>query len=204
MQSQNERDLEGLAARRDRDRDRDRSVDDFVPEEITGRYEGEELELARAKRPPDERFSHLEKKHDEFKRVVEKKHDEFHAQLNETRTDVKKLSSQVGDTRTEIAETFGDLRSDVSGAVGKLEGQEKVLHEVLGIVKKSAEVRVIRQHAEIEVERAHALATVEVTKEQQLDAIDAKKSRRKLILKGLGLIASGGGLIEILHRMGVL
>jgi len=114
------------------------------------------------------------------------------------------LTAQVGDTRTSIAETVGDLRADVAGAVGKLDGQEKVLGEVLGIVKKSAEVRVIQRHAEIEVSRIQALTEIEVSKEQQLDKIDANKSRRKLVLKAIGLAASGGGLIEILHRFGVL
>ena len=52
--------------------------------------------------------------------------------------------------------------------------------------------------AKVEVE-------VEIDKEQQQqrDTIAAKKMRRE-ILKGVGLAASGGGLVELLHRLGVL
>jgi hypothetical protein len=113
------------------------------------------------------------------------------------RSDVKDLSGQVS-----------DMRSDVSGAVGKINGQESVLTEMLGIVKKTAEIGADRQHvtftAMVDVDRAKELAKVEVDKEQQLDTLDAKKVRRAMILKGVGLVASGGGLIELLHRLGVL
>jgi len=202
MQSQDERDEEGLAARREReglakDSSPVLSTRDFPNEEITGSYEGEELEARRRGRAPDERFGRLENKHDELKRDVEKKHDELKKDVSEVRADVKVLSGHVG-----------DMRADVSGAVGKIDGQEKVLTEMLGIVKKTADHAADRQHvtftAQVDVDRAQELAKVEVDKEQQLDTLDAKKTRRALILKGVGLAASGGGLIELLHRLGVL
>ena len=193
MQSQDERDAEGFAARRERDG----AVKEFAGEEITGRYEGEELSERRAERPPDERFGRLEKKHDELKQDVEKKHDELKKDVSDVRSDVKGLSSQVS-----------DMRSAVSGAVGKLDGQEKLLTETLSIVKKTHEREADREHvtftATVDVDRAKELARVEVDKEEKLDTIDAKKKRRELIFKGVGLFTSGGGIVEILHRLGVL
>lgn len=189
-QSQTDRDMEGLAARREREAAiKEESFDD-----ITGRYEGEELEERRRSRPPDERFSRLEKKHDELKKDSEKKHDEV-------RTDVKNLTSQVG-----------NLRADVAGAVGKIDGQEGVLTEMLGLVKKTAERDHVTFTAKVEVDKAHELAEIEVDKAQELaeieDTIKAKDARRKRNLKLLGIVASsvasGGVLIEVLHRLGAL
>ena len=193
MQSQDERDAEGFAARKERDG----SVKEFAGEEVTGRYEGEELGARRAQRPPDERFGRLEEKHDELKKDVEKKHDELKKDVSDVRSDVKGLSGQVS-----------DMRSAVSGAVGKLEGQEKLLTETLSIVKKTHDREADREHvtftATVDVDRAKELAKVEVDKEEKLDTIDAKKKRRELILKGVGLFTSGGGIVELLHRLGVL
>lgn len=200
MQSQDERDEEGLAARREREG----VVKEFPGDEITGRYEGEELERQRGARGPDERFGHLERKHDELKRDVEKKHDELKKDVGDVRKDVSDVRSDVKTLTGQV----GDMRVDVSGAVGKIDGQGGVLTEMLSIVKKTAEHAIDRDHvtftAKVDVDRAKELATVEVDKEQQLDTIDAKKSRRKLIIKGVGLVASGGGLIELLHRIGAL
>ena len=193
MQSQDERDAKGFAARKEREG----AVKELASEEITGRYEGEELSVRRAQRPPDERFGRLEEKHDDLKKDVEKKHDELKKDVSDVRSDVKVLSGQVG-----------NMRSEVSGAVGKIDGQEKVLSEMLSIVKKTADHAADRQHvtftAMVDVDRAKELAKVEVNKEEQLDTIDAKKKKREMILKGVGLTASGGGLVELLHRLGVL
>ena len=193
MQSQDDRDTAGFAARKERDG----VVKEFGGEDITGRYEGEELEERRAARPPDERFHRLENKHDDLKKDVEKKHDELKKDVSDVRTDVKGLSGQVS-----------DIRSAVSGAVGKLDGQETLLTETLSIVKKTHEREADREHvtftASIDVDRAKEIAKVEVDKEEKLDTIDAKKKKRELILKGVGLIASGGGVVELLHLLGVL
>lgn len=211
MQSQDERDMEGLAAihkdKRDR-REREAVVKEFLSEEITGRYEGEELEERRRTRAPDERFDRLEKKHDELKHDVEKKHDELKKDVSDVRSDVKGLSGQVS-----------DMRSDVSGAVGKIVGQEILLTEMLSLVKKSAEKSIERDHvtftatvevdkaqelAKLEVGKAHDLAEIEVGKEEKVDTVKAKSDRRKRNLAILGLFVSGGGVIEMLHRLGVL
>jgi hypothetical protein len=41
-----------------------RAVPEFVPDEVTGQYEGEDLARMRAKRPTDKRLEKLEEKHD--------------------------------------------------------------------------------------------------------------------------------------------
>lgn len=201
MQSQDDRDAEGLAARREREA----VVKESSNDEITGRYEGELLDEKRAERPPDERILRLERKNDELKADVEKKHDELKGDVKEVRDDVKQLSGEVS-----------DLRSEVAGAVGKLDGQSSVLSEMLGIVKKTAEHTVEREHvsftAKVEVDKAHELAKVEVDKEQQLasievnkeakiDTVKTKADRRKRNLKLLGLLASGGSIVELIHRL---
>lgn len=188
---------------------------DFSNEEITGRYEGEELETRRGARPPDERFAHLESKHDEQKRDVEKKHDELKKDVSEIRTDVKVLAGQVNEVKVDVATSMGDMRTDMAGVVGKIEGQEKVLTEVLSIVRDTASRESERQQAvieiskeqelaKVEVSRTQELAKVEISKEHALDSIEAKKNRRTLIAKGAGLVLGSGGLIELLHRLGVL
>ncbi len=75
QQTQTERDLDGLAARRERTRSPARGVPvDF--DEITGNYEGEDLARMRALRPTPARLYLLEKKQDEdrdeHKALVEK------------------------------------------------------------------------------------------------------------------------------------
>src|SRR5680860_633497 len=144
MQSQDERDAAGFAARRERDRDG--AVKESAGEEITGRYEGEELSERRAERPPDERFGRLEEKHDELKHDVEKKHDELKQDVREVRSDVKDLSSQVS-----------TMQANVAGAVSKIDGQEKLLTETLSIVKKTHDREADREHvtftATVDVDR---------------------------------------------------
>ena len=61
-----------------------------------------------------------------------------------------------------------------------------------------------KELAKVDVDKDTALAKVEVDKEQKLDTIDARKKKREAIIKGVGLAASGGGIIELLHRLGVL
>jgi len=210
MQSQDERDAEGYAARRERD------VAAAVKEredEITGRHAGEELAALRALRPNDERIGRLELKHDELKADVHLKHQELKGEFKEVRDDVKKLSSTV------------------ASATGKIEGQSSVLSETLGIVRKIAEQKVENEHisltAKVEVDKAHELAKVEVAKEQQLAAIEvnkevnkeqqlaaievskeekvdlvkAKHDRRKRNIEILALVASGMGVVELAHRL---
>jgi hypothetical protein len=203
-QSQDERDAESFAARREREAG---SVE-FTSEEITGKYEGAELEELREQRLPTDRLKRLEKKHDALKEDVEKKHEELKEDVKDVRSDVKELAGHVS-----------DLREDVASAVGKLDGQQPVLREMLSIVKRTATAAADRDHvtftakvdvdkahelARVEVDKAAELAVIEVSKEEQVDTVKAKHDRRKRNLKIIGLVASGGSIIELLHRLGVL
>lgn len=200
MQSQDDRDAEGLAARRDREN----AVKEFAGDEITGQYEGEELEEARSRRPTPDRIKRLEKKQDELK-----------AEHTELKGDVKDMRREVKDLTGEVSY----LRVDVAGATGKIDGQQGVLTEMLSLVKKTAEHAVERGHIEVttmldvdretklarvELDKETKRAAIEVIKEEKVDAVKEKADRRKRNLKILGLVASGGGIIELLHRLGVL
>jgi uncharacterized coiled-coil protein SlyX len=116
-QSQTERDIAGIAARRDRERQQAaRGVPVLVSEfdDLTGKYDGEDLALARAKRPTDARVARLEKKQDE------------------DRLDLKGLAGIVG-----------DLREDMAGMRGEL----KVLPELLELIKgKNAAEHETKRH----------------------------------------------------------
>jgi hypothetical protein len=205
MQSQDDRDTEGLAARREREA---AAVKEFAAEEITGRLEGEELVERRSARPALERIGRLERKHDELKLDVEKKHDELNRNVAEVRSDVKTVSGQVS-----------NLRADVAGAVGKLDGQEKLLSvqerlisETLSIVKKTSEREHVtftakvevdkeKELADIEIAKEKKLASIEVTKEEKVDTVKAKRDRRKRNLKILGFVGGGASVVELLHRL---
>jgi len=139
-----------------------------------------------------------------LKQDVEKKHDELKGDIKEVRDDVKTLSASVG-----------NLRSEVSGATGKLDGQTGVLNQMLSLVKKTADRDHVTYTTKLEVDKAHELAQLEVNKEQQLavievtkeekvDVVKAKGDRRRRNLEILGLVASGAGVVELLHRLGVL
>ncbi len=217
MQSQDERDVSGYEARKERERGG--VVKEFLSEEITGRYEGDELDERRATRPPDERFYHLETKHDELKRDVEKRHTELKRDVKDVRDELKDDVKDVRSDVKKLAGEVGGLRTDVSGAVGKIDGQKEALTELIGLVKKSAEHAAEREHvtftakvdvnkanelAKVEVSKAEGLAIVEVNKEQGLDKIQAKKDRRATIAKIAGGIVGGGSIVELLHKLGVL
>lgn len=197
MQSQDERDMAGFAARRERES----IAKEFASDEITGHYEGEELASRRAARPPDARFERLEKKHDDLKADVDGRHKELKGDIKEIRGEVSHLSAQV------------------HGAVGTLNGQERVLTEMLGLVRKTAEREIDRQHvtftakvdvdrakelANVDVDKGQKLAQVDVEKETQLETLDAKKKKRELLIKATGLLGSGAAIMEVLHRLGVL
>ena len=208
VQSQDERDVAGYAARRERDRGG--TVRDAASEEeVTGRYEGEELDERRAKRPPDQRFSRLESKHDDLKRDVDRKHDELSGEIKDVRDELK---ADVKDVRDDLKRDVRDARTDVREMRKEVGGK---ITEVLGLVKKSAERETTAftakvdidkafELAKVEVSRAAGLATVEVSKEQGLDVVSAGKARREAIARFAGGVLGGGGIVELLHRLGVL
>ena len=207
-QSQNDRDAEGFAARRERDA---ASVvsGEFLQDDVTGKYEGLELLTQREGRPVTDRIQRLEKKHDDLRADLKDVRVDFKSDIKDVRTDVKELSDHVS-----------NLRSDVSGAVGKLDGQQGVLSELLSIVKNTAEHASDRDHitftakvdvdkaqelAKVDVGKATELAKVEVAKEQELDTVEGRQVRRKTIAKLIGSLAVGVyALYEFLHRVGAL
>ena len=81
FQSQTERDATGFAARQERDAT-PIAIDD---DDVTGRYEGEELDEMRERRPPLDRIGHLEKKHDALS-----------VQVTETRVTLGELKGSIG------------------------------------------------------------------------------------------------------------
>jgi uncharacterized protein (UPF0335 family) len=206
-QSQNDRDAEGFAARREREMSS--VVGEFLQDDVTGKYEGEELKAQREVRPVTDRVQRLEKKHDDLRADLKDVRVDFKSDLKDVRTDVKELSDHVS-----------NLRADVSGAVGKLDGQQGVLSELLSIVKNTAEHANERDHitftakvdvdkaqelAKVDVGKAAELAKVEVAKEQELDTVEGRKVRRKAIAKLVGgLFVGAYALYEFLHRVGAL
>ena len=173
------------------------AVKEFVAEEITGRFEGEELAERRALRPPDERFSILEQKHDELKYETEKRHDDLKRDFEKRHDDLKRDTEKRHD----------ELRSDFKGLSNKMDssqeallaGQKEVLTEVLSIVKKNAEGAHLKLTAELDVDRAEKIADVEVSKETRLDKIEAKKTKRAAVMKIVGWVLGGGGVAELIH-----
>ena len=237
-QSQTERDVEGFAARKERDAatlPEEQAFDD-----ITGKHEGAELALLRAGRPLEDRINRLESKGDEIRQDARERYDEIKQDMRDLKQDARdkhdELKQSVAEVRSDmkgLTSQVGEMRADVSGATAKLGTQDKMLSEVLSIVKKTAErehvtftakvevdkerelaqvavdkeralVEVIVDKAHVDVEKERALALVGVEKERELDKFAARRARRKLILKVMGLLASGGVVIELLHRIGVL
>jgi hypothetical protein len=81
LQTATERELASAAARRERAQS---PAVEFVCDDVTGQYEGEELQRMRAQRKPDDRIGRLEEKHDSLVKVV-----------TETRVEVAKISGQL-------------------------------------------------------------------------------------------------------------
>ncbi len=100
--SQTERDTTGFAARKERDAVVQPIV--FGPEEITGKYTGEELAEKRARRPTDERLSRLETKHDDLA-----------AQVSDVHAEVSHISGQL----TVLPELVGIIRGFAESAQGR-------------------------------------------------------------------------------------
>jgi hypothetical protein len=222
MQSQDDRDADGYAARRERDD----AVKEFVGEEITGQYEGEELEQHRERRPTPDRIRRLEKKHDEVKDDLKNVKDDLKNTRSELKGDIKDVRSDVKTLSGHVS----NLSAGVAGAVGKIDGQQGVLSEMLSIVKKTAdrdhvtftakveidkekelarvEVDKEKELAKVEVDKEMEVAKVEVDKEKEVDVVKARQDRRKRNLIILGLVssgvASGAAIIELLHRIGWL
>lgn len=136
MQSQTERDLGGIAARKERDRERDRDSRDqsggFASEPVTGNYEGEALRLARSRRPTPERIEHLEDRVDD-------------------------VVTTIGEWRAEVGQQLGG----VSGAIGALAGEVRGLRTV---VETASHHDRITFKSQVEVETAQELDVIDKRK----------------------------------------
>lgn len=192
IQSQSERDSQGLAARKERDRASEAAAP-FSPgtEELTGNYKGEELERLRSLRPTDLRFAHLEGRVDNAFNEL----GEIRAEIGEVRGEV---DSGLGSVRAEIATGLGKI----AGGMGELAGEMKGLARVVEDQGK-------RHHATftatLDVDTAAKKAGIEVGAAVQKDEIDAKKEKRtratKIIAGVIALLTSGTFLGWLLGKL---
>jgi len=191
FQSQNERDVQGLAARKERDRTAEAGTPFAAEEELTGNHEGEELQRLRALRPTDLRFAHIEKRVD--KAVGE----------------IGEIRGEIGEIRAEVAVGMGKI----VGSVGELAGEVKGLAMVVAnqgqrehaTYKATLEIDTAEKKAEFEVDTAEKKAEVEVGVAKKKDEIDAKKESRsrttKIIAGVIALLTSGTFLGWLLGKL---
>jgi len=125
---------------------------EYVCDDVTGKYEGEELAIARSRRPTDTRIARLEDKHDALVAVV----------------------------------------GEMGQALGRVEGKLDVLPQLVDAVKDASDRAQQREHVTF-------TAQVEVDKAAKLDVIDARRQRRQLVLKVVGLLGAGGVVAEVAH-----
>ncbi len=101
LQSQTERDVSGMAAKRERDSREVRAVE-HIEEEVTGNHEGDELREIRSRRAPSQRMEHLEDR-------------------------VDAIVTTIGDWRGEVADQMGSLSGEVKGLAGEVKGLATVV-----------------------------------------------------------------------------
>ena len=90
LQSQTDRDVEGMRAKKERER-REVAVPIELPDEITGKHEGEELKMYRSKRPTEERIERLEDKHD----ALDAKHDTLASSVHKIDTNISEMRGEM-------------------------------------------------------------------------------------------------------------
>lgn len=193
IQSPTERELASEQARRERAS----SIDDAVPgeiapyesEDLTGQYEGEELErLRRERRNTDQRIGHLENK-------------------------VEMTVAALGDFKQEITGTVAHMSGVMDGLVGEIRRaldtmteRDHVRFTTTVDVDATKQKAAIESQAETEAAKAIAIAkaeaAIEVAKakaELEKQALIAKaelvriENRRKMV----GKVLAGAGLIAI-------
>lgn len=86
--------------------------------------------------------------------------------------------------------------SDTREEVAKMSGKLDVLPDLVRAVQQSGERSAAREHVTF-------TAQVDVAKEREIDVIRARAGLRELLYRLLGFLG-GGGLIELLHRLGIL
>lgn len=148
-------------------------------DEITGKYDGDELRAMRARRSPLKRLEHTEDN------------------IDDLRKGFSGLRNDVSDLRKENGER-DKLARETRDAVMKMQGEFTVVPRLVDLLEKaneqSAKREMLAVAAKTDVEKAKKLADTEVTKEQQLDNVAARKDRRKAVLLILGGLFSTGVL----------
>lgn len=143
-------------------------------DDVTGKYEGEELERMRARRPTPERLLHIERKQDVFS------------------TRMTAIEISVAD----IAGQMKILPDLVETLQTTISGMQKDGHLRLGV---QLAVNQADELAEIEAKKAAELAAIEAKRAADLDVIAAKKAARKVryvIVAGLVAALSSGAFLH--------
>jgi len=156
-------------------------VPEPLPDEITGQYEGEQLEEMRARRAEQSPETSITK--------LEKKHDALAGQVGG-------LSQSFTDFRVEHAEQMGGMQA----AFGTLAGEVKGLATV---VKDNRDKDHLTFTAKVDVDRAKHISDVNVKQAEDIDRIAARKARREFWFKIGAAILGGGVLGKLLHMAGL-
>lgn len=109
--------------------------------------------------------------------------------------DVAEVKSEVVEAKKDVA----TIKVDVAEMRGELKHLPKLVDAVQDAVRQVSQREHVKLTASVEVEKAEQLAEVQVDTAQKLDAIDARKQRRRLVLQVVGLLGAGGGLAELAH-----
>jgi hypothetical protein len=160
---------------------------EFVEEDCTGKYEGEELAAHRAKRPTPMRLGHVEERVDG---VV--------ASIGELRADV---ANELASVKTKVAEELGSVKEKFGELSGEFSGLKTVILD--GRAREHSKFK-----ATLEVDTAEQIADVKIREAKDIDKVAARKAKRELWLKVIGIAIAGGGVFEVikalLMKLGVL
>ena len=143
----------------------------FVEEEVTGRYEGEELADRRADRHPEDRFRHIEKNQDQ------------------TRAEITKMSERIGKVEVAVADVGGQMKV-IPRLVDAMEKATEALQHRDHVTFT----------AQVDVEKAQELGEVEVHTAKELGAVEVKtvatKAKWALLTKIAAVLGAIGTAIS--------
>ncbi len=149
-------------------------------DEVTGKYEGDELKSMRARRPTDERITRLEEKHDKLESKVDK------------------LDGKV--------DQVDDKVDKMAVSVAGMEGQFKVIPRLVDSMEKAIESMNEREHvkftATVDVDKAKQLSKVEIEAAEKKDEIDAGKAKREWITKAFAIGSTIAAIVSTLIAAG--
>lgn len=165
----------------------------LIHDEITGQYEGDDLRKERARRPTPERISRLEDKQDKH----EQRFGRIEADITATRVDVGLINGKM----TLVPELVELLKKQLTSKEDEIKKRDErdtftytetvkvqTAHQTAEIQKETA--------AAIEDKRAETALTIEREKAVIRDQADAKRLRRKLVMRTatnvIGTLIAGG------------